>query len=64
MYVFWRSVQAKSQGNKPLSLEDNKNVLDGNELTHFCTLRVFVLLRHCIFATNTDVLFSDGLSGI
>lgn len=46
MYVFWRSVQAKSQGNKPLSLEDNKNVLDGNELTHFCTLRVFVLLRH------------------
>lgn len=35
MYVFWRSVQAKSQGNKPLSLEDNKNVLDGNELTHY-----------------------------
>lgn len=34
---FWLSEQAKLQG-KPFSLEDNKNVLDGNELTQSCSL--------------------------
>lgn len=35
--MFWLGEQAKSQG-KPFSLEDNKNVLDGNELTQSCSL--------------------------
>lgn len=30
--MFWLGEQAKSQG-KPFSLEDNKNVLNGNEIT-------------------------------
>lgn len=46
MYVFWLGRQAKPQG-KPFSLEDNKNVLDGNELTQPC-LSALCLFAFCL----------------
>lgn len=48
--IFGSANQAKPQG-KPFSSEDNKNVLDGNELTQYCAL-VCVLLSFSHLLTS------------